>query len=260
MIFDSHAHYDDEAFDLDREELLSGMNQAGVSHIVNVGASLEGVKGTVELTENYPFIYGAVGVHPDHVGSLDEETLAWMRSLCDRKKIVAVGEIGLDYYWDKESHDLQKTWFVRQLHMAQDAGLPVIIHSREAAKDTFDILKAEHSGKTGGVIHCYSGSKEMARDYLNMGYYLGVGGVVTFKNARVLKEVVEYAPLDRLLAETDCPYLSPVPFRGKRNDSRNIAYVLEMIAQLKGISREEAEQATWENAMRMYRIRENENQ
>lgn len=260
MIFESHAHYESERFDPDREQLLASMKENGIGTIINVGSSVETCKETVKLMETYDFIYGALGVHPSDISGLNEESLKWIEEMAAHPKTVAVGEIGLDYYWDKESHDLQKTWFVRQLHMAQDAGLPVIIHSREAAKDTFDILKAEHSGKTGGVIHCYSGSKEMARDYLNMGYYLGVGGVVTFKNARVLKEVVEYAPLDRLLTETDCPYLSPVPFRGKRNDSRNIAYVLEMIAQLKGISREEVEQATWENAMRMYRIREIENQ
>ncbi|MDO5423458.1 MAG: TatD family hydrolase [Eubacteriales bacterium] len=254
MIFDSHAHYDDEAFAEDRDALLAGMPAAGVSPIVNVGASLRGVEATVALTEKYPFVYGAVGIHPDDVGSLDEEKIAWMKGLCGREKIVAVGEIGLDYYWDKEAHALQKKWFVRQLAMAKEAGLPVVIHSREAAKDTFDIMKAEHAGSTGGVIHCYSGSKEMARDYLNLGYYIGIGGVVTFKNARVLKEVAQYVPLEWILVETDCPYLAPVPFRGKRNDSRNIAYVLDVIAELKGISREEAEQATWENAMRMYRI------
>ena len=252
MIFDSHAHYDDEAFDPDREALLSGMNQAGISHIVNVGASLEGVQATVELTEAYPFLYGAVGVHPDHVGSLDEEKLAWMRSLCDRKKIVAVGEIGLDYYWDKESHDLQKTWFVRQLHMAQDAGLPVIIHSREAAKDTFDILKAEHSGKTGGVIHCYSYSPEMAKEYIAMGYYIGIGGVVTFKNAKKLVETAKEIPLERILVETDSPYLCPEPNRGKRNDSSQIRYVIDKIAAIRGILPEEVEKQTEINARNMY--------
>ena len=149
---------------------------------------------------------------------------------------------------------MQQEWFVRQLSMAKEVNLPVNIHSREAAKDTFDIIKQEHAGSTGGVIHCYSGSKEMARDYLNMGYYLGVGGVVTFKNARVLKEVVEYAPLDRILVETDCPYLAPAPFRGKRNMSSLLSYVLDTIAALKGVSREEAERATWENAVEMYRI------
>lgn len=254
MIFDSHAHYDDEAFDEDREELLGGMQDAGVGAIVNVGASLRGVRDTAALAERYLFVYGAVGIHPDHVDQLNEEVLAELRSLCAREKIVAVGEIGLDYYWDKHPRKLQQEWFARQLALAKETGLPVNIHSREAAQDTFDMIKTEHAGSTGGVIHCYSGSKEMARDYLNLGYYLGVGGVVTFKNARVLKEVVEYAPLDRILVETDCPYLAPVPFRGKRNASPLIAHVLDCIAELKGITRQEAEQATWDNARRMYRI------
>lgn len=252
MIFDSHAHYDDEAFDEDREKLLGKMQAAGVGAIVNVGASLRGVRDTAALTEMYPFVYGAVGIHPDHVDQLNDQVMEELKMLCGREKIVAVGEIGLDYYWDKNPREMQKEWFVRQLALAKEVDLPVIIHSREAAKDTFDIMKAEHAGSTGGVIHCYSGSREMARDYLNLGYYLGVGGVVTFKNARVLKEVVEYAPLDRILVETDCPYLAPVPFRGKRNSSPMISHVLEMIAQLKGVSREEAEQVTWENALIFY--------
>ncbi|MGN0360281.1 MAG: TatD family hydrolase [Hominisplanchenecus sp.] len=252
MIFDSHAHYDDEAFDGDREELLGGMQAAGVGAIVNVGASLRGVRDTAALAETYPFVYGAVGIHPDHVDQLNDQVMEELRKLCGREKIVAVGEIGLDYYWDKNPREQQKEWFIRQLALAKEVDLPVIIHSREAAKDTFDIMKAEHAGSTGGVIHCYSGSREMARDYLNLGYYLGVGGVVTFKNARILKEVVEYVPLDRILVETDCPYLAPVPFRGKRNSSPMISYVLEMIAQLKGVSREKAEQVTWENALTFY--------
>ena len=254
MIFDSHAHYDDKAFNEDRDEVVSGLYQAGVGAVVNVGASLRGVRDTAALAEKYPFVYGAVGIHPDHVDQLNDEVIEEMRTLCGREKIVAVGEIGLDYYWDKNPRKMQQEWFVRQLSMAKEVNLPVNIHSREAAKDTFDIIKQEHAGSTGGVIHCYSGSKEMARDYLNMGYYLGVGGVVTFKNARVLKEVVEYAPLDRILVETDCPYLAPAPFRGKRNMSSLLSYVLDTIAALKGVSREEAERATWENAVEMYRI------
>lgn len=256
MIFDSHAHYDDEAFDEDRETLLAGMQQAGVSHIVNVGASLRGVADTVALTEKYPFVYGAVGVHPDEVGELNEEQLNWLKSLCGKEKIVAVGEIGLDYYWDKENHNVQKEWFVKQLHMAKTVNLPVNIHSREATKDTLDIITAEHAGSTGGVIHCFSGSKEIAAKYLDMDYYIGVGGVVTFKNARVLKEVVAYVPIEKILVETDCPYLAPAPFRGKRNSSLMIPYILDMIAEIKGISRAEAEQQTWENAMQMYHINE----
>ena len=255
MIFDTHAHYDDEAFEEDRDSLLMGMQEAGVGAIVNVGASLRGVRDTAALTEKYPFVYGAVGIHPDHVEQLNDDVMEELRSLCAREKIVAVGEIGLDYYWDKNPREMQKEWFIRQLALAKEVRLPVNIHSREAAQDTFDIMKTEHAGSTGGVIHCYSGSKEMARDYLNLGYYLGVGGVVTFKNARVLKEVVAYAPLDRILVETDCPYLAPTPFRGKRNASPLLSYVLDQIAELKGVSRKEAEQTTWDNACRMYQIK-----
>ena len=256
MIFDSHAHYDDEAFDGDREDLLTRMRENGVGYIVNVGASLQGAKESTQLAARFPHVYAAVGVHPDHVGDLDEEKMDWLKELCKLPKTVAVGEIGLDYYWDKESHSLQKEWFSRQLSLAKEVKLPIIVHSREAARDTFDIIKAEHAGSTGGVIHCYSGSKEMARDYLNLGYYIGVGGVVTFKNARVLKEVVEYVPLSQMLTETDCPYLAPVPFRGKRNRSAYISYVIEMIASIKGISAEEVERVTSENAKRMYHIAE----
>lgn len=254
MIFDSHAHYDDKAFDEDREALLASLPEKGVSPVVNVGASLQGVRDTVALTEKYPYIYGAVGVHPDHLEDLTEEDMDWLKELSAREKIVAVGEIGLDYYWDISPRDIQKKWFVRQLQLAKETNLPVIIHSREAAKDTFDIMKAEHAGTTGGVIHCYSGSREMAKDYLDMGYYIGIGGVVTFKNARVMKEVAEYVPLDRILVETDCPYLAPVPYRGKRNCSLYLTYVIEKIAELKGLDSETVEQTVWENAMRMYRI------
>ena len=254
MIFETHAHYDDEQFDEDREQLLAGLQEAGIETVVNVGATLEGCLSTIRLAEQYPFIYAAVGVHPDEVGTLDEEKFSWLKEKLSHEKVVAVGEIGLDYYWDKESHELQKEWFKKQMELAKEVDLPVIVHSREAAQDTFDLIKSEHAGTTGGVIHCFSGSKEMAKEYIKMGYYIGVGGVVTFKNARVLKEVVESIPLERILTETDCPYLAPVPFRGKRNCSAYISYVLDMIAELKGISREEAEQVTYENARNMYRI------
>ena len=254
MIFDSHAHYDDEAFDPDREALLSGMNQAGISHIVNVGASLEGVQATVELTEAYPFLYGAVGVHPDHVGSLDEEKLAWMRCLCDRKKIVAVGEIGLDYYWhkEKEEHLLQQKVFRQQMDIAREKKLPFMIHSRDAAEDTLNIVKEYmQDGMYGGVIHCFSYSKEIAREYLNMGLYLGIGGVVTIKNSRKLKEVPEYAPLNQILLETDCPYMAPVPNRGKKNSSLYLPEVVKTIAEIKGISCEEVVAVTESNALKV---------
>ena len=254
MIFDSHAHYDDEAFDKDRDRLLSTLEEQGVGCIVNVGASFQGAKDSVELSMRYPHVYAAVGVHPDHVGELDEAKMQQLREMCAMKKTVAVGEIGLDYYWDKESHELQKEWFERQMELAKEVDLPIIVHSREAAQDTFDLIKSEHAGTTGGVIHCFSGSKEMAKEYIKMGYYIGVGGVVTFKNARVLKEVVESIPLERILTETDCPYLAPVPNRGKRNSSLNLTYVADQLAAIKGVDRETVEKMTWDNARRLYRL------
>ena len=258
MIFDTHAHYDDSAFDTDREELLSSLHEAGVGTVVNVGASLSGTRRTVELTEKYPFIYGAAGVHPDEVGELNENSFQWLKEQCLRERIVAVGEIGLDYYWDKENHALQKEWFVRQLRLAKELNMPVIIHSREAAADTMDILKKEYKPEIPVVIHCYSYSPEMAREYVKMGYYLGIGGVLTFKNAKKLKDVVSGTPLEKILLETDAPYLAPVPFRGKRNDSRKLTYVAEAISEIKGITPEAVIRITEENALRFYRIRQEE--
>lgn len=254
MIFDSHAHYDDEAFDTDREELLNSMAARGVGNIVNVGASLRGVRDTVKLMKQYPFIYGAVGVHPDEVGDLDETQMIWLRSLCMEEKTVAIGEIGLDYYWNKENHEVQKHWFVRQMDLAKEVGYPIIVHSRDAAKDTLDLMKAERADTLTGVIHCYSYSLEHAREYMNMGYYLGIGGVVTFSNAKKLKEVVKYAPLDYLLLETDCPYLAPEPHRGERNTSANLRFVAEKIAELKGVSWEKVVETTAGNARKLFGI------
>ena len=251
-IFDSHAHYDDQAFEPDREAILSSLAEKGVGTVVNVGASLQGTRRTLELCRKYPFVYGAAGVHPDEVGSLDEASFAWLREQCREEKIVAVGETGLDYYWDKEHHEVQKKWFLRQLQMAREYALPVIIHSREAAADTMEILKSVHEPGMRAVIHCYSYSAEMAREYIKMGYYLGIGGVVTYKHAKKLKEVVQEAPLSRLLLETDCPYLSPVPFRGKRNDSGNLIYVAEEIAKLRGLTAEEVIRETEKNARNFY--------
>ena len=256
MIFETHAHYDDERFEEDRDALITSMPERGVGTIINVGASIESTKTTLALSEKYPFVYAAVGVHPSDISGLNEETFAWLREQTKKEKVVAVGEIGLDYYWDKEPEvqKQQRYWFAEQMKLAREASLPVIIHSRDAAADTVEVMKSVHAEEIPGVIHCYSYSKEMARQFLDMGFYIGIGGVVTFKNAKTLKEVAAYTPLDRIVLETDCPYLAPVPFRGKRNCSAYISYVLDMIAELKGISREEAEQVTYENARNMYRI------
>ena len=254
MIFDTHAHYDDEAFDEDRDEVLTSLREWGVGTVVNVGASMEGSRRSVSLSEQYEFVYSAVGVHPDEVGELREEDMEWMREQLQKPKVVAVGEIGLDYYWDKEGHDLQKKWFLRQLELAKELKKPVIIHSREAAADTMELLKANYHGEMPMVMHCYSYSMEMAREYRKMGLYLGIGGVLTFKNAKKLKETVLESPMEYLLLETDCPYLAPVPNRGKRNDSGMLKYVVQELAALKGITPEEAIRITEENARRFYGI------
>lgn len=254
MIFESHAHYDDEKFDEDRDSLLSSMPKNGIEYIVNVGANLATTKRTIELTEKYPFIYGAVGVHPSDTAELNEENFAWLKNQCALQKVVAVGEIGLDYYWDEPERDIQKKWFRRQLALASEEKLPVIIHSREAAKDTLDIMKEMECEKIGGVVHCFSYSKEIAREVLEMGFYLGIGGVVTFQNAKSIKEVVAYAPLDRILLETDSPYLAPTPHRGKRNSSLYIPLIAEEIARIKEIEYKEVISVTNNNAKEMFRI------
>jgi hydrolase, TatD family len=254
MIFESHAHYDDEKFDEDREVLLNSLPENGIDFVVNVSSSLETVKKTLQLTEQYPFIYGAVGVHPEETAELNEENFSWLKEMTQKEKVVAVGEIGLDYYWDEPDRSIQKIWFERQMELAREVGLPLIVHSRDAAKDTMEIMKAVKAEEIGGVIHCFSYPVEIAREYLNQGFYLGIGGVVTFNNAKKLKEVVEYAPLEQLLLETDCPYLSPVPNRGKRNSSLNLVYVAKEIAAIKQIDYEKVLEVTSNNAKNMYHI------
>ena len=254
MIFETHAHYDDEAFAQDRENLLASMQEHGIGYIVNACASIESLKDTEELMEKYPFVYGAFGIHPDDVEKMTEETLEEIRRLSRLPKAVAIGEIGLDYYWHKEEHEheIQKKMFLAQMEIAREEKLPFMVHSRDAAKDTLDLVKdCMKGGMYGGIIHCFSYGKEMAREYLDMGLYLGIGGVVTFKNAKKLKEVVAYAPLEQLVLETDSPYLSPEPNRGKRNSSLNLPYVAEAIAQIKGCSEEEVIAVTEENAKKL---------
>lgn len=253
MIIDTHAHYDDKQFDTDRDALLAAMNPNGIEAIVNASAAVASWDPVLRLTRQYPFMYGMIGVHPDEVGGLNDETFSRMEQLLHEDKIVAVGEIGLDYYWDNESHDIQKHWFIKQLGLAEQLGLPVNIHSREAAADTMEILKA-YGKNLKAIIHCYSYSREMAEAYVKMGYLIGVGGVVTFKNARRLKETVEALPLSHIVLETDCPYLAPEPNRGKRNSSLNLPYVVKAIAKIKKVSEEEVIKVTAENARKFYGI------
>ena len=253
-IFDTHAHYDDDAFNEDREQLLAALPEQGIARVVDVGASLASCRKVLELMERYDYIYGAIGVHPSETAELDEESYSWLKEQCRKKKCLAVGEIGLDYYWDKEPEiqAKQRYWFVRQLALAQQADLPVIIHSRDAAEDTMQIMEKAYEDGIKGVIHCYSYSPEMAQEYVKMGYFIGVGGVVTFKNAKKLVKTVEIIPLSSIVLETDCPYMAPEPHRGTRNDSRNIPYVIAKIAEIKGVSVEEVEQTTRENAFALF--------
>lgn len=256
MIFDTHAHYDDEAFDEDRDSLLKSLPENGIESAVNVSSNIASVQATLALIKKYPFLYGAVGIHPNETGELDESRLQWLEQMTQMPKVVAVGEIGLDYYWDEPEREIQKEWFVRQLNMARKVKLPVIIHSRDAAKDTLDIMKGEKSWEIGGVIHCFSYGKEIAKEYLDMGFFLGIGGVLTFQNGKKLKEVAEYAPLEQIVLETDCPYLSPVPNRGRRNSSLNLPYVVKALADIRHISEQEVIDITNQNAKRLYRIQQ----
>ena len=254
LIFDSHAHYDDSAFDADRDELLAGLKEKGIGLVVNACAAISDLKDIIPLTRKYDFLYGASGVHPSELSEMDDKKFADIEMALDEPKIVAVGEIGLDYHYDDTDKPLQKEWFARQIDLAKRKNYPIIVHSRDAAADTLDIIKAENAREAGGVIHCFSYEKEMAKIYMDMGFYIGVGGVVTYKNGRKLKEVVEYMPLEKMLLETDCPYLSPEPFRGRRNDSSMLNYVADKVAEIKGTDRETVIEVTRENAKRMYRI------
>ena len=254
MIFETHAHYDDEKFNEDRQELIAGLPEKGITTVINVGASMRGCEASVELAKQFSHVYSAVGVHPSDIEDLSEASMTSLRELASYEKTVAIGEIGLDYYWDKEEQvqERQRYWFRRQLELAKEMALPVIIHSRDAAKDTFDILSAPEYRGIRGVIHCYSYSPEMAKEYVKLGYYIGIGGVVTFKNAKKLTETVEVLPMDRILLETDSPYMAPEPNRGTRNDSTNLIYVADKIAFIKGTNTDEVIKATRENARTLF--------
>lgn len=255
MIFDTHAHYDDEAFDSDRYDLLAGMKERGVHRILNSGASKESNLFTKKLATDFDFMWASFGLHPTYAKEWSDAYLKELETLCQWERCVAVGEIGLDYYWDDSTPAEQKVCFEAQMDLAKRIGKPIVVHSREAAQDTYDIMKAAGAENLGGTIHCFSYGKEMAKLFVDMGYYIGVGGVVTFKNSRKLKEVVEYLPLESILLETDCPYLAPTPHRGKRNDSSLLHLVVEEISNLKGVSKEVVEEITWQNACTLYRLK-----
>ncbi|MCR4955583.1 MAG: TatD family hydrolase [Lachnospiraceae bacterium] len=257
MIFETHAHYDDEQYNEDRENLLREIFSAGIDKIINVASTMESSRECIKLAEQYENIYAAVGVHPSEIDCIKGDTYEELRSMAAHRKVVAIGEIGLDYYWDKEKEvqERQKVEFIKQLDLARELDLPVIIHSRDAAADTMEILKNQPKRENPGIIHCYSYSVEMAREFIKMGWHIGVGGVVTFKNAKVLKEVVKEIPLERIVLETDCPYMAPEPHRGKRNSSIYIPHIVDKIAELKNVSGQEVEEVTYNNALRVYQMK-----
>lgn len=256
MIFDTHAHYDDEAFDEDRESVIEGLRNEGIINVMNVGANIASSQRSIALSDKYEFFYAAVGVHPDDAKEVDDEGIKILKDFSANGKVKAIGEIGLDYYWNKDNKDLQKEAFIKQIELAKEVNLPIIIHSREAALDTMDILRETNAGKAvGGVVHCFSYSPEIAKEAIDLGFYIGIGGVLTFKNAKKLKETVEEIPLEKIVLETDCPYLAPDPFRGKRNYSGYLQYVVKTIAELKNKDIKTVEDITYKNAIDMYRLK-----
>ena len=253
MLFDTHAHYDDEAFDADRDALLTALPDCGVGLVIDPGCDLTSSRRAVELAAAYPHVYAAVGIHPENCGGCTDDDLAALRPLAQQPKVVAIGEIGLDYYWeDNPPRAFQQTVFRKQLALAAELDLPVIVHDREAHGDCLAIIK-EFPTVTG-VFHCFSGSPEMAAELLKRGWYLGFDGPITYKNAKRAPEVAAVTPLERIVVETDAPYMAPVPMRGKRNDSRYLPYVIEKLAEWKGVTAEEMTRATWENGKRLFRI------
>lgn len=254
MIFDTHAHYDDERFDEDRDFLLEELHQKGISYILNASASLESLDSSIELSEKHDFIYAALGIHPHDADKMDEGVLQKIRVLSKNKKVVAIGEIGLDYYYDNSPRDIQRYWFERQIELAKELCLPIIIHDRDAHEDTINIIKKTDVKLVGGIFHCFSGSAEMALDMLKHNLYIAIGGPVTFKNARKTIDVVKAIPLDKLVVETDCPYLAPEPYRGKRNNSGYLVHTIQKIAEIKGISEAEVAEATLANAKKVFKL------
>jgi len=254
MLFDSHAHIDAKQFDNDRELVIKRAKLNDISYIMNPGADFESSVNAVALAEKYDFIYAAVGVHPHDVETMDEQMLSLLKGMAMKEKVKAIGEIGLDYYRDLSPRDLQKKWFIEQIRMAKSLEMPIIIHDRDANDDVLRILKEEKAFETGVLMHCYSGSKELAGQYIKLGAYLSIAGPLTYKNARKTVEVVETVPLERLMIETDSPYLTPEPFRGKRNESMHVKYVCQKMADIKGLPFEEVARITLENAKSFFKI------
>ena len=253
MLFDTHAHYDDKAFDDDRGELLASVYASGVKLIIDPGCNEVSSAAALELADRFPFVYAAVGMHPEELENLSPDSLSCIAQLASEPKCVAIGEIGLDYYWDDSRREEQKSLFAAQLKLAMELDMPVIVHDREAHRDCLETVKRFPGLR--GVFHCFSGSAEMASELIKSGWYLGFDGPITYKNARKAIEVLEITPLERILVETDSPYLCPVPMRGKRNDSRNLVYIISKIAEIKGIEPEQAAFITFENGKRLFGIK-----
>ena len=252
--FDSHAHYNDEKFEEDREELIKKIYDENVTEIINAGYSLESSKEAIEIANKYDFMNAIVGISPNDIDNFKESDLDEIESLARNKKVVAIGEIGLDYYWNKENKDLQKQIFISQIKIANKLNLPIVIHTREAIFDTLEILKNNKCNKNG-VFHCCPLNVDLVREGLKLGFYISFAGPITFKNSKNADEIIKMVPLDKILIETDCPYLSPEPLRGKRNDSRNVKYMAQKIADVKGISLEEIAEVTYNNAKKIFEIR-----
>ena len=255
MLIDSHAHLDDRRFNRDRDMIIKKLQDNGIELVINIGADLKTSIASVSLADKYENIYAAVGVHPHSAKEVDESTIEILRSFASREKVVAIGEIGLDFYRDLSPRDVQRKWFKEQIKLAKEVDLPVVIHSRDADQEVFDTIKEAQDGTLRGVMHCYSGSAELAREFIKLGFYISLAGPVTFNNARVPKEVAKAVPLDKLLIETDAPYLTPEPYRGKRNEPIFVKYVAGTIADIKGITYEELAKATNRNTKELFGIR-----
>ena len=253
-LFDSHAHYNDEKFEEDREKVLSQIYKSGVTKIVNAGYSLESSKQAIEIANKHEFIYATVGISPNDIEDYKEEHLKEIAKLAQNKKVVAIGEIGLDYYWNKENKDLQKEIFISQIEIANKLNLPIVIHTREAIYDTLEILKNNSCNKKG-VFHCCPFNVDLVREGLKLGFYISFAGPTTFKNSKNASEIINMVPLDKMLIETDSPYLSPEPLRGKRNDSRNVIYIAQKIAETRQISIEEVAKETYKNAKKIFGLK-----
>ncbi len=254
MLFDSHAHYDDDRFSEDADEVIQSAYDSGVRYILNAGSDIASSRKSIKLSEKFSYVFAAAGVHPHEAAKLQNDDEKTIIELCDHPKVAALGEIGLDYYYDFSPREVQKSWFSKQLSIAKELGLPVIIHNRDAHEDTLEMVKSHAPFEASGVFHCFSGSWDMAKELLNLGFYISFAGPITFKNAKKSVEVLKNMPMDRILIETDCPYLTPEPFRGRRNNSSFVRLVAEKVAESRGIPLEEAARITTENAKRLFRV------